>query len=102
MPERLVDEVYVHRAGQGVGDDERRRGQVVRLDIRVDPALEVAVAREDGGDHEVVLVDRLGNLLRKRTRVPDARRTPVTHDVELQLLQVRQELRGLQVLGDHL
>src|SRR5215204_2095220 len=102
MPERLIDEVYIHRSSQGIGDDERRRGQVVRPDIRVDPTLEVAVAREDSGDHEVVLVDRLGDLLRKRPRVPDARRTPVSHDVELQLLQVRQEVRGLQVLGNHL
>ena len=37
--ERLVDEVVVHRAGQRIGDDQRRRGQVVGP-LGVDAALE--------------------------------------------------------------
>ena len=41
------DQVDVHPPGQRVGDDERRRGEVVGLDLRVDPRLEVAVAGED-------------------------------------------------------
>ena len=44
--ERLVDEVDVHPARERVGDDERRRGEVVRLHLRVDARLEVPVARE--------------------------------------------------------
>src|SRR3712207_7007467 len=48
----------VHRAGEGVGDDERRRREVVHLDVGVDAPLEVAVARQDRDDGEVVVVDR--------------------------------------------
>ena len=36
--ERLGLEVEVHRAGERVGDDQRRGGQVVHLDVRADAA----------------------------------------------------------------
>ena len=42
--ERLGLEVEVHRAGERVGDDQRRGGQVVHLDVRADAAFEVAVS----------------------------------------------------------
>ena len=32
-PERVARQVDVHRPGERVGDDERRRGEVVHLDI---------------------------------------------------------------------
>ncbi len=50
LAQRLVLEVEVHRSGQRVGDDERRRGQVVHLDVGADAALEVAVARKHRSD----------------------------------------------------
>jgi hypothetical protein len=56
LPERLGLEVEVHRPGQRIRDDERRRGEVVHLDVGVDPALEVPVAGEDRDDGEVVLL----------------------------------------------
>ncbi len=102
LAQRVLREVYVHRAGQGVGDDERRGGEVVGPHVRVDAALEVTVAREDGGDHEVVLVDRLGDLLGERAGVPDARRAPVADHVEVELLQRVEEPGGLEVLRDDL
>jgi len=80
---RVLGQVYVHRACQGVGHDERRGGQVVRADVGVDAALEVPVAREDGRDHEVVLLDGGGDLLGQRTGVPYARRAPVADHIEL-------------------
>ncbi len=46
--ERLVDEVEVHAAGERVRDDERRRGEVVRLHLGMDARLEVPVAGEHG------------------------------------------------------
>ena len=56
--QRVVHQVDVHRAGQRVGDDQRRRGEVVHLHVGVDAALEVAVARQHRGDGEVALVHR--------------------------------------------
>src|ERR671916_2055680 len=102
LSERVVDQVQVHGPCQGVGDDERRRGEVIGPHVGVDAPLEVAVAREDGGDHEVVLVDRLAYGLGQRSRVADARRAAVADNVEPELLQVVQQARGLQVLGDDL
>ena len=45
LADRLGVEVDVHPPGERVGDDERRRGQVVRLHLGMDARLEVAVAR---------------------------------------------------------
>src|ERR671926_344703 len=45
-----------------------------RADVRVDPPLEVPVAREHRDDGQVVLLHRGGDLLGKGTRVADARR----------------------------
>src|SRR5215210_2694584 len=99
---RVFRKVYVHRACQGVGDNERRGGQVVRADVGVDAALEVPVAREDGCYYEVVLLDGGGDLLGQRTGVPDARRAPIANHVELQLFKRVEESRGLQILRDDL
>ena len=60
--ERVRLEVEVHRAGQRVGDHQRRRREVVHLHVGVDAALEVAVAREHRGDREVVVVDGLAEI----------------------------------------
>ena len=58
-PSGSVVRSMVHRTGQRVGDDERRRGEIVRLHVGIDAAFEVAVAREDRRGDEVVVVDRL-------------------------------------------
>ena len=58
LAERLVEQVHVHRPGERVGDDERRRREVVHLHVGVDAALEVAVAAEHRDDREIVLADR--------------------------------------------
>ena len=58
-PSGSLDEVEIHPAGQRVGDDERRGSQVVRLDLRVDARLEVAVSREHGTDDQVAVRDGL-------------------------------------------
>ena len=67
-PERLGRQVDVDPAGQREGDDERRRGEVARAGERVDPALEVAVARQDGRDDQVVRLDRRGDRRRRAAR----------------------------------
>ena len=59
LAQRVVEQVDVHGAGQRVGDDQRRGREVVHLHVRVDPALEVAVAREHRDDREVVVLDGL-------------------------------------------
>ncbi len=62
--QRVVEQVDVHRAGKGVGDDERRGRQVVHLDVRVDPALEVAVTGQHADHRQVTGGHPLADLLR--------------------------------------
>ncbi len=87
LPERIADDVDVHRAGERVGDAQRRRGEVVHLHVGVDAPLEVAVAREHRHDREVGLVDRLGDLVGQRAGVADAGGAAVADEVEAELLE---------------
>src|SRR4029078_8923018 len=79
--------------------DERRRREVVRLDLAVDARLEVAVAGEDGADDEVAVGDGGADRLRQRPRIPDAGRAAVAHRVEPELVEVRVEARRAVVLA---
>ena len=100
--QRLGGEVEVHRAGERVGDDQRRRGQVVHLDVRRDAPLEVAVARQHGRDGQVVGVDGLGDLGQQRPGVADAGGAAVADELVAQGVQVVLQPRGLEVVGDDL
>ena len=100
LAERLGRQVDVHRAGQRVGDDERRRGQVVQLRVGVDPPFEVAVARQHRGNGEVALADLARDLLGQRARVADARRAAIADQVEAERLERRGEAGSIQVVGD--
>ena len=100
--ERLVVEVDVHRPRQRVGDAQRRRRQVVHLDVGVDPPLEVPVARQDRDDRQVLGLHDIGDLGRQRSGVADAGRAPVADQVEPELVEVFVQARPLQVLGHDL
>ncbi len=60
--ERLGVQVDVHRAGERVGHDQRRRGEEVHLHFRMHAALEVAVAGQHGGRDDVAGLDAVGDL----------------------------------------
>ena len=102
LPDRLGGQVDVDPPGERVGDDERRRGEVVRLHLGVDARLEVAVPGEDGADDEVALLDRLRDLGRERPGVADARRAAVADGVEAELLEEGRQAGLVVVLGDDL
>ena len=86
--ERLVREVDQHRAGERVGDDEGRRGEVVRPHVRVHAALEVAVAREHRDGHEVVVVDRLRDVSGQRPGIADAGGAAEADEVEAERVEI--------------
>src|SRR5690606_1199515 len=102
LAQRVVLEVQVHRAGQGTGDDQRRAGQEVHLDVGAYAALEVTVTREHRGHGEVVVVDRGGDLVDQGARVADADRAAVTDGVEAEAFEVLVEAGLLVVVGDDL
>ncbi len=82
----LAQEVDVDGAGQRVGHHEHGRGEVVSPDQRVDPPLEVAVAREHRRHDQVVLLDLLRDVLGQKAAVADARGAPIAHHVEAKRL----------------
>ena len=73
----------------------------VRLEVRMDARLEIAVARQHGGADEIVRRDRLVDLGREVAGVADARRAAVGGDGEAELLEIGQQPGLGQVLGDH-
>ena len=100
--ERLGLEVEVHRAGKRVGDDQRRGGQVVHLDIRADAAFEVAVSGQHGGDGQVVGVDGFGDLGQQRSGVADAGGAAEADQLVAERVEIVLEARGLEVVGHDL
>ena len=102
LAQRIGLEVEVHGSGQCIGDHQRRGGEVVHLHIGGDAAFEVTVARQHRGHGEVFVVDGLGDLLRQRTGVADARGAAVSDEIEAQLLQVRPQAGLVVVVADHL
>ena len=93
MPSGSRREVDVDPPGQRERDDERRRGEVAGPDERVDPALEVAVARQDGGRDELVGLDRPGDRLVERAGVADAGRAAVAGQGEAEGRERRRSAR---------
>ncbi|MBG9885618.1 hypothetical protein ABE10_03255, partial [Bacillus toyonensis] len=102
LAQRVVLEVEVHRAGQRVCHHQRRAGEVVHLHVGADASLEVPVAGQDGGDREVVLVDRGRDLVDQRPGVADADRAPVSDRVEAEAFEILVETGLLVVVGDDL
>src|SRR5205823_690014 len=96
--DRLVVQVDVHAAGQGVRHHQRGGCQVVHADVLVDATLEVAVAGQHGGGGQLAVVDRLADLGQQRAAVADTRRAPVADQVEAKLLQVGREAGPLVVV----
>jgi hypothetical protein len=95
--ERLGGDVDVHVAGDRIGDDERRRGEIVRAHVRVHPALEVAVAREHRGRDEIGLLHRLRDVLGQRPGIADAGGAAVADEVEAERVEILGEPRGVEI-----
>ena len=95
-------QVDVDPTGQGEGHDQRRRREVARARERMDPALEVAVARQDGRHDQVVGLDRLGDRRVERAGVADAGRAAVAGEGEAEGLERGHQPGRLEVAGDRL
>jgi len=96
-----MGKVDVERSGQRVGHDQRRRGEVVELDLGVHAAFEIAVAREHRAHREIPRGDGLADLRRQRSGVADAGSAAIADQKKADLFQRAQQRRFLQVIGDH-
>ena len=100
--ERLLEEIGIHRARERIGDDERRRRQIVRSHVGVDAAFEVTIARQHRGGDQILVVDRLGDLGRERAGIADARGAAETDQVVTELVQVLLQTGLVEIFGDDL
>ena len=100
--ERLLRKIDIHRAGDGVGDDERRRGEIVGAHVGVDAAFEVAIARQHRGGDQIVVVDRLGILRRQRTGIADAGGAAEADEIEAELVEILLQAGLVEIFADHL
>ena len=95
-------EILAHRAGERIGDDQRRRGEIVGARLRIDAALEVAVAGEHRGDDEILVVDGVGDLLGQRAGVADAGGAAVADEVEAERVEIVLQAGLVEIVGDDL
>src|SRR6266571_2248861 len=98
---RFRREVQVHAARKRIGDYERRRGQIVGANQRVDAAFKVAIAAQNCHRDKIVFFDCRADGFRERAAVADAGGAPVADQVEFQFLEIRCQACGLQVVGHH-
>ena len=102
LPKRFCCQIDVHTSSQCVGDNERRRREVVRLNLWMNPRFEVPVAGEDRADHKISIVDRTRNRLGERAGIANACRAAVADDVEAKLVEIPVKPGLLVVVGDDL
>ena len=100
--DRVFRDVDVHVAGDGIGDDQRRRGEIVGAHVGADAALEVAVAREHRDRDEIILVDRFRDFRRQRTGVADARGAAIADEVEAERVEIFLQAGRVEVFRDDL
>jgi len=98
--EGVFVQINVDAACDSKSYDQRRGHQVVGADFGVDATFEVAVAGEDGSDDEVLFFDGVRDFRKQRAGVANAGRAPVSHQVELELFQIRHEPGAGEVIGD--
>ena len=95
--QRIFFDVEAHGAGDGVGDHQRRRGEEGLLRIRMDAAVEVAVARQHRGRVQVAVDDFLLDRRIQRAAHAVAGGAGEGDDAEAEFFELREEIRFLQV-----
>ena len=73
----------------------------VRLDVGVDAPFEIPVAAQHRHNGEAMLVDSRTHFRNQGSGVADARRAAIPHDVEAELLQIRQQSGAFVVVGHY-
>src|SRR5690606_30869337 len=97
LADRLPSQVLGNRTGQGIGHDQRRRGEIVGLDVRGDAALEIAVAGKNCSSDQPLVVDRPGNRARQRAGIADAGGAAEPDKVEADLVEFLLQAGFLQI-----
>ena len=68
----------------------------------MDPALEIAVARQHRADYQVAIVDRISNRVGQRTRVTYASGAAVADEVETKRVKIFLQSCRFEIIADDL
>ena len=88
LAQRPALKIGEQRAGDGVGDDERGRGQKIHPHLRVDASLEITVAGNHGTDRETAILDGSRHRCRQRTRVAATGGAAEARDMKAERIEV--------------
>jgi len=91
----------VDGAGKSVGNNERRRGQVVGTSVGMDTSLEVSVSRKDSRGDQIVVDDTVLYLVRDLTRVTNAGHASISSGGETKSVKSILKSSFLVVLGNN-
>ena len=97
--QRVGCQIDIHRAGNRIGHNQHGRGQIICPHIGADAAFKIAVARQNGSDHQLVLVDGLRNAGGKRAGIADTGRAAIADQIKAQRVQRFLQTGFFQILG---
>jgi hypothetical protein len=81
-------EIDVDGTSQGIGNNERRRSQIVGSGKRVNSSFEVSVTGKDGSSNQIALGDGFRNDGFEVTRVTDAGHATITGQSETEFIEI--------------
>ena len=100
VAERFVDDVEIHASGKRVGDDQRRRGEIIRAAERIDAAFEIAIAAEHRDGDEIIVLDGFADRFGERAAVADAGGAAVADEIEAERIEIGPQAGFFDVIGD--
>ena len=95
--QHILLDIETDRAGNRIGDHQRRRGQESLLRIRMDTAVEVAVAGQHGGGIQIAVDDFLLDHRVQRAGHAVAGGAGKGDDAEAEFFQLRQQPGFFQI-----
>ena len=99
--ERIFGQIGAHGAGNAIGNDEGRAGEIIGAQIGVHAGFEIAVTREHGASDEVLRYHRLFDLGVERTGGTHAGGAAISNNAIAKFFKEGQQTGITQVIGDY-
>src|SRR5262249_19827805 len=97
----VAGKIDVNPAGDGKGDNQRRRHQEIRLDVLMHAGFKIPISRKNRSCNQIVFVNCLLDVWMQRSGVGDSSCAPVSGQIESELVKIRLEPGFLQVIGNN-
>ena len=84
--QRLGGQVNIHASCQRVCQNQRRRSQEIRFDVRLNPCFKIAIAREHRCGDELIVHNAFGDFRRELARIANTGGAAVGHHLKTELV----------------